>query len=154
LVGVSTLESVAAGAAARLRAGCPRVAETGPIYAVLDARRGEVFTSGWRARRDDLGLDRPAILHPRALAPARLASLIAAGDSPPLAIGDGAVEFREVLERAGAVIPDDGSALHRVSALEHCRLASSVRPSDPDLVAPEYIRLPDAQMALGGARSQ
>jgi hypothetical protein len=64
----------------------------------------------------------------------------------PLAIGEGAVEFREVLERAGALIPDDHSAVHRVSAINHCRLALSMRGSPPDQVRPEYLRLPDAEI--------
>ncbi len=152
LVGVSTLESVASAAAGALAAGWAGEVEVGAIYAVLDARRREVFASAWRAPDDGRGLDWPAILDPAALTPGQLASLIEAGALRSLAVGDGAVEFREVLERAGAVVPDDGSGLHRVSALEHCRLASGARPSDPELVAPDYIRLPDAQIALGGAR--
>ena len=63
-----------------------------------------------------------------------------------LAIGEGAVEFREVLERAGALIPDDHSGIHRVSAINHCRLALSMRGSSPDQVQPEYLRLPDAEI--------
>jgi hypothetical protein len=71
-----------------------------------------------------------------------------------LAIGEGAVEFRQVLERAGALIPDDHSGIHRVSAINHCRLALSMRGSSPDQVQPEYLRLPDAEISrrAGGLR--
>jgi hypothetical protein len=64
-----------------------------------------------------------------------------------LAIGEGAVEFREVLERSGAWVPEDSSRLHRVSAVNHCRLAWWLPAGAPDLVHPEYLRLPDAEIA-------
>jgi hypothetical protein len=37
--------------------------------------------------------------------------------------------------------------LHRVSAREHCRLAVAARPSVDGRVEPEYLRLPDAEVA-------
>jgi tRNA threonylcarbamoyladenosine biosynthesis protein TsaB len=142
LVGVSTLQSLACNAAAD---------STGSVLAVLDARRGEVFAAGW-----PLGLQHgpPTLLSPRACAPDALAEVIETLAPDPLAIGEGAVEFREVLERAGALIPDDQSAIHRVSAINHCRLALNMRASSPDQVLPEYLRLPDAEISrrAGGAR--
>ncbi|MGZ4185843.1 MAG: tRNA (adenosine(37)-N6)-threonylcarbamoyltransferase complex dimerization subunit type 1 TsaB [Solirubrobacteraceae bacterium] len=146
LVGVSTLQSLACNAAADSDG-----LGTGSVLAVLDARRGEVFAAGW-----PLGLQQgpPTLLSPRACAPDALAEVIEALPPGPLAIGEGAVEFREVLERAGALIPDDQSAIHRVSAINHCRLALSMRASSPDQVLPEYLRLPDAEISrrAGGDR--
>jgi len=49
------------------------------------------------------------------------------------------------------VVPDDGAALHRVSALEHCRLAAGLEPQNPNDVRPEYLRLPDAELTLRAA---
>jgi tRNA threonylcarbamoyladenosine biosynthesis protein TsaB len=124
LVGVSTLESLSLNA------------EASSICAVLDARRGEVFAAAWRQRR--------RVLEPAAFDPAALAEWL----SPDtLALGDGAVAFRGVLERSGARIPGDGSDLHRVTAVNHCRLGLLADPSNPNAVRPEYLRLPDAEIA-------
>jgi len=146
LIGVSTLQSLACNAPAD-----GDVQRVGSVLAVLDARRREVFAAGW-----PLGLQQgpPTLLSPRACAPEALGKVVEALRPGPLAIGEGAVEFREVLERAGALIPDDHSAIHRVSAINHCRLALSMRGSSPDQVHPEYLRLPDAEIGrrAGGTR--
>lgn len=139
LVGVSTLESLALGA--RDRGNGPRV-----VVAVIDARRGEAFAASWMA--DDLDRpDPPRLTEPRALTPQALGELIAGLGPRTLAVGDGAVKFREVLERSGASIPEDDSDLHRVSAVNHCRLARNRRASAPDEIRPEYLRLPDAEIS-------
>jgi tRNA threonylcarbamoyladenosine biosynthesis protein TsaB len=121
LVGVSSLAALAAGAG-----------DDGPVVAVIDARRGEVFAAG-------------PDFEPVALAPAALAARIEPGS---LAVGDGAVRFRLELERAGAVIPADESPLHRVSALEVCRLGAAGVPVDRDTLLPDYRREPDAKPRL------
>lgn len=135
LVGVSTLASLALGAAQSESGGLAHV------VAVLDARRGEAFAAAWgRAEAGGLG---ERLLAPAALAPEELGRRILPSS---LAIGDGAVKFRGILERSGASIPPDESKLHRVSAASHCRLAQSL-PSPPlTEVVPEYLRLPDAEL--------
>ena len=151
LVGVSTLESLALGA---LLPG--RVSERpSAVAAVIDARRREVFAAGWRLSSDTcdaLAAER-RFLEPRALGPADLAQRLRAIGSRVLALGDGAVEFRVVLERSGASIPDDDSELHRVSAINHCRLATGLRAGAPDEIRPEYLRVPDAEIAVRATRS-
>jgi len=141
LIGVSTLESLALGAAT----GGDAVSAGEPVIAVIDARRGEVFAAGWRVGRGER-LDEPAIM-PRALEPEGAARNL---DKHPaaLVIGNGAVKFRPILERSGASIPEDESRLHEVSALHHCRLALGAPLGSPELVRPEYLRLPDAEIAL------
>jgi tRNA threonylcarbamoyladenosine biosynthesis protein TsaB len=128
LLGVSSLEALAAGAAgeppAEGAAGEP------PLYAVIDARRGEVFA--YAAGR----------LEPQAIAPADLAARLLPGAR---AVGDGAVRFREELERGGAVIPPDDSPHHRVSALQVCRLGAAGKPGRRDALVPDYRRDPDAR---------
>ena len=122
VTGVSSLEALAAGAG-----------ETGgAVVAVIDARRGEVFAAGWGG----------PIFGPLAIAPAVLAARLEPGS---LAVGDGAVRFRAELERAGAVVPADGSELHRVSALHVCRLGADKPPGDRDALLPDYRREPDAK---------
>ena len=115
------------------------------VLAVLDARRGEVFAASWRM--DEVEGFETALLLPRAFAPETLAELVTPLGPTTLAIGDGALAFRQVLERSGAFIPDDDSQLHRVTATNHCRLADGLQASVPDEVRPDYLRAPDAEMA-------
>jgi tRNA threonylcarbamoyladenosine biosynthesis protein TsaB len=147
LVGVSTLHALARGAAADASV------DHDGVVAVIDARRGEVFAAGW-GTGDAVRADAPPVLRPRALAPQALADTMRADGRPWLAVGDGAVEFREALEHAGARIPEPESRLHRVSAAEHCRLALALRPGPPEGIQPEYLRLPDAEINLRTARQQ
>ena len=141
LVGVSTLESLA------LARPAPDAAPAGldAVLAVLDARRGEVFAAIWRI--DEAGEFDNALLRPRAIAPEALAELAEPLGSTTLAVGDGAVAFREVLERSGSFIPDDDSPLHKVTATNHCRLADRLEGGVPDEVRPDYLRAPDAEIA-------
>jgi tRNA threonylcarbamoyladenosine biosynthesis protein TsaB len=128
IVGVSTLRALAAAA---------RAAPGQGVLAVVDARRGEVFVGGWRAGAQVLG--------PVAVAPSAVGALAGGGW---LAVGDGALRFREDLERAGCVVPEDGSAQHGVSARMVCRLAlRASRGTERDRVVPDYIRKPDAVLA-------
>jgi tRNA threonylcarbamoyladenosine biosynthesis protein TsaB len=144
IVGVSTLRSLATVAAASAPAQ-GRLA-----LAVLDARRGEVFAAGWA----DPGAPDTPLIAPAAVAPEQLAATLAETGQRWLAIGDGAVAFRQVFERSGARVPDDEAALHRVSALSHCRLATGLRPQNPNDVRPEYLRLPDAELTLRAGASK
>jgi tRNA threonylcarbamoyladenosine biosynthesis protein TsaB len=141
LAAVSTLQSLAL---ARVAAG-DVPAGLDSVLAVLDARRGEVFAASWRLDEAD-EFDR-ALLLPHALAPEALAELVAPLGPTTLAVGDGAVAFRGVLERSGSFIPEDDSPLHRVTATNHCRLADRLDGGAPDEVRPDYIRAPDAEIA-------
>jgi tRNA threonylcarbamoyladenosine biosynthesis protein TsaB len=134
LVGVSSLEALAAGPRGDSppswsRGDSPPVSPGG-VVGVIDARRGEVFAAAYPG------------FGPVALAPEALAARIGAGW---LAVGDGAVRFREELERAGAAIPADDSPLHRLSALQVCRLGADAEPADRDALLPDYRREPDAK---------
>ena len=145
LVGVSSLHALARGAVAD-----GRPAEGG-VMAVIDARRGEVFAAGW-ATEDVAQPAAEPLLEPRPLTPDALAETMAAAGRAWLAVGDGAVEFRTALERSGARIPGRDWGRHRISAVQHCRLATGLAPVDPDGVQPEYLRLPDAEITLRAAR--
>lgn len=124
LVGVGTLEALARGAGPRPQR---------PVLAVLDARRGEVFSllrgpgeATWEA----------LVESPEELA-ARLRGLAPA----PLCVGSGAVRFRRELADTGAEVPADGDPIHRVAADRICELAT-VAPVAPE---PIYLRPPDAE---------
>jgi tRNA threonylcarbamoyladenosine biosynthesis protein TsaB len=140
IVGVSTLRSLAAGAAAPAADGHLPVA-------VLDARRGEAFAAAWADPRADHDAT-PPLIAPAAMDPATLAQRLADPARSWLAVGDGAVRFRGVLEGSGAQVPADGAEVHRVSAAQHCRLASELPRQAIDDVRPEYLRIPDAELAL------
>jgi tRNA threonylcarbamoyladenosine biosynthesis protein TsaB len=126
LVGVSTLEVIAR-----------RLQDT--ALAVLDARRGEAFAAAWRAGE--------RLLAPVALRPDELAERARALPRPLRAAGDGSVRFREQLRAAGAEVPDDSSPLHRVSARVLCAMAAEAEEGPPGTVVPDYLRLPDAEIA-------
>ena len=131
LVGISTLRALAEGAGEH----------GGATLAVLDARRGEAFAAAWAPSGEEL-------LAPAALAPEALAAAAAALPTAALAVGDGAVRFRSQLEAAGVAVSADDSAVHRVDAAAHSRLAAAMEPPARDAVLPTYLRLPDAELAL------
>jgi tRNA threonylcarbamoyladenosine biosynthesis protein TsaB len=119
LAGVSSLAALAA----------PVNAER--VAAVIDARRGEVFAALWEARRQTLA--------PVAVPPAELAALL---PDCTVAVGDGAIRFRDELEAAGATVPPEDSQLHRMSAAWICRLGDWTESAP---VLPSYLREPDAK---------
>ena len=87
---------------------------------VIDAKRREVFVPG-----------------PRALAPEDLDL-----ETGTVCVGDGAVRYRELLERAGAEVPPDDDERHLPRARFHAELARDFGPVDR--VEPLYVRVPDA----------
>jgi tRNA threonylcarbamoyladenosine biosynthesis protein TsaB len=147
LVGVSTLRSLALNPVSE-----PVPTEPEAVLAALDARRGEAFVAAWTLQ----GLDplSPPLLRPVALGAVALGEEVRRLGVTALGVGEGAVAFREVLERSGASVPEDDSELHRVNAVNHCRIARDLEPSDPVRVQPEYLRLPDAELARRAAGKQ
>lgn len=129
VVGVGSLHALALGAV-------PDSGDTA-VLAALDARRGEAYAAAWAAGGASLAA-------PAALSPERLAELAAMLPAPPLAVGDGAVRFRDELERAGALVPPDEASVHRISAVHVCRLGATGEPVDRDALVPDYRREPDA----------
>jgi tRNA threonylcarbamoyladenosine biosynthesis protein TsaB len=87
---------------------------------VIDARRGEVFTTG------------PAVCRP--------ADLDVAGKR---LVGDGAIRYRDVFEAAGAEIAADDDEAHVPDPLLLLARAGAFGPAE--LVEPLYVREPDAR---------
>jgi tRNA threonylcarbamoyladenosine biosynthesis protein TsaB len=104
---------------------------------VIDAKRGEVFAAlfGEGEPLTDPFVARPDQLQERA--GHDLANAVA--------VGDGSIRFRDILEAAGMHVPPDSSELHLVRALHICRLGARVPPERPEAVLPTYIRDPDAE---------
>jgi tRNA threonylcarbamoyladenosine biosynthesis protein TsaB len=81
-----------------------------------------------------------------------VAEVLVAAGAPWLAVGDGAVRYREQLERAGATVPGDASPLHRVSAEAICKLGlHATVTAELEAILPDYRRRPDAEIALESA---
>jgi tRNA threonylcarbamoyladenosine biosynthesis protein TsaB len=145
LAGVSSLEALALGAG--MQDG------VAGVLAVIDARRGEAFAGAYRVSEQ---LSISELAPPRALAPEDLAEVLARAELADggsgerwLAIGDGAIRFREHLERAGATVPDDGSQLHLIDARAICDLGERTPAVvSYEQVVPDYRRRADAEIAL------
>ncbi|MFI5010023.1 MAG: tRNA (adenosine(37)-N6)-threonylcarbamoyltransferase complex dimerization subunit type 1 TsaB [Solirubrobacterales bacterium] len=164
LVGVSTLRALAEGvwagaskegvdasvgeADAATRNWADAASGWDTVVAAIDARRGEVFAGAYAPGRE--------VVAPRALVPDALASML---KGSALAVGDGAVRFRSHLEELGVAVPENSSPLHRVSGACICELACSgegaldASPASFAAVVPDYLRRPDAEIALEAAAS-
>ena len=110
------------------------------MLAVIDARRTEVFVAGYEAGRQVLG--------PVAVTPDAVPALVAGSDW--LAVGGGALRFRQLLEGGGLIVAPERSPLHLVSPAAILRVAFAEPTDAPADVLPIYLRLPDAELALRG----
>ncbi len=134
LLGVSSLHALAH------RALCD--GREASVLAAIDARRGEVFAGGWSPHGE--------LFAPCAVAPDCVGDLLPQRESW-LVVGDGAVRYRSHFEDLGVEVPPDDSLLHRISGAAICELALHAQPSTPGTVLPDYLRRPDAEIALQGA---
>jgi tRNA threonylcarbamoyladenosine biosynthesis protein TsaB len=133
LVGLSTLRVLAAAAA---------TPQTPAVLSVVDARRGEAYAA---THIDGQLLEGPLALTPEGLL--ELARTPPPGDQARwVAVGDGALRFREHLRTAELIIPPEDSSLHRVSARVLCELAAGERGQEPEDLVPDYVRRPDAEL--------
>lgn len=116
---------------------------TKTIVAVVDARRGEVFAASYRATPG--GLQR--LDGPRVCAPADLASDLQARNEDCLLVGDGALRYREQLERRGVEHAEPALAHPSAWALVQLAHAQALREEfvGPDEIHPTYLRKPDAE---------
>lgn len=145
LVAVSSASALAHGA---LREIGGEIAGE-PLIAAIDARRGEIFAAAYDLAGRELAA-------PRALDPERLEEMLAglgpAGEPGPVAVGDGALRHRAVLEAAGVRVPSERSPAHLLRAGAICELAVEVlSPGPSEGVLPDYGRRPDAELALESA---
>lgn len=131
-IGLATARGLADAVAAELLGastlGALRVGAGEGAFAVVDARRGEVFAEG------------PG-LAARAISPAALAARLAPG---AIAVGDGALAWRDPLEAAGAVVPPADDPRHAPGPAALLALAERA----PAAAAPVYLRAPDAVPAV------
>ncbi len=167
LVGVCSLRALALGALWDAGAGADAGSGSGSgrVLAVIDARRGEVFAAAYEragtagaggagaGAREAVGMRE--LSEPRVLAPERVAGALAAlGGSDWVAVGDGAVRYAEELEGGGVTVAQACSPSHLLRASAVCALgAAADAVAGLEALAPRYLRRPDAELALGGARA-
>lgn len=140
-IGVATARAVAIARAIPIHPVSSLAALAAPIDApvsvpVIDAKRGEVFAALYREGRELV----PAF----AATPEEAAARLGGDAVGALAVGDGSLRFREVLEAAGLSVAPGDSQLHVVRALHVCRLAAGVPAVHPEAALPTYLRAPDA----------
>lgn len=145
-IGVSTARALAqatglavAGISSLAALAEPVDPAAGSVLTLIDAKRGEVFAALWSG---------PGALTwgPLALSPQALVERLSRLTSPPLAIGDGSLRFRDELERFGVRVPAVEDRAHRVSAAAVCRLAEAGEETPLEQVEPDYLRRPDAEL--------
>jgi tRNA threonylcarbamoyladenosine biosynthesis protein TsaB len=108
------------------------------VLAVLDARRGEAFAALYSSAGEQLW-------EPLVASPSDLAERVAELPEPPLAVGSGALRFRQELASRGVDIPDETAPVHRVAARHVCALAEAEANGSGGRLEPIYLRPPDAQ---------
>jgi tRNA threonylcarbamoyl adenosine modification protein YeaZ len=92
------------------------------VQPLIDAGRQQVFVPGPTAvRPDDLELEPGAVC-----------------------VGSGAIRYRAMLERKGAIVPEDDDERHVPRARLHVSLAREFGSADE--VLPIYVRAPDAKV--------
>jgi tRNA threonylcarbamoyladenosine biosynthesis protein TsaB len=137
-IAAATARALALGTGATLSKNSTLAALAAPslscapdVLAVLDARRGQVFTQRFSEEGPTTGI---FCVEPHDL-PA---------EGGPLIVGDGAVRYREALTDLGCIPPDD-SPLHRVTAAGHV-LSADLAPVAAGELVPIYVREPDAEV--------
>ncbi|HXC45078.1 MAG TPA: tRNA (adenosine(37)-N6)-threonylcarbamoyltransferase complex dimerization subunit type 1 TsaB [Solirubrobacteraceae bacterium] len=138
LVGVSSLRALAHGAGER----APRV------LTAIDARRGEVFVAAYEGEQE---LVAPHAAHPEELGELLDDAAIELRSEEWLALGDGALLYREAFERLGVHV-DGSPGRHLIQARSVCALGERASTSSEPIL-PDYRRRPDAEIALEGART-
>ena len=130
LVGVGSLDALAHGAFAQ--------AGERAVLAAIDARRNELFSALFAhggGRRSE-----PAVEGPE-----ELVSRVSQLPEATLAVGSGALRFRDELRKAGVEVPDDDDPVHRVSAAQTCAIGAGLDASAEPAIEPLYLRRPDAE---------
>lgn len=142
VVGVSTLEALALGAADRAPVGAT-------LVPLLDARKKEVYAGFFR--RTEAGVE--AIGPAAALAPEALAERLAELPAPLLLFGEGYRIYREVLDEAtaGRRLEPAPEGLPRFPGAEEVAALAFREPLVFDPAAlfalePEYLRKSDAEL--------
>jgi tRNA threonylcarbamoyladenosine biosynthesis protein TsaB len=117
------------------------------IAAVIDGRRGEVFSALYRAVPGGVVRETERVVQK----PEHLAAQLEAHPADVLAVGDGAILYRDVLQEVGARVEFGGSANAHPDAASLVELAAPrlLREEHDPLfeIVPLYLRKSDAEIA-------
>jgi tRNA threonylcarbamoyladenosine biosynthesis protein TsaB len=153
-IGISTVKGLAAAVGASVvgvsglaALALPFLHIDGPVVAMIDARRGEVYHACYRGGKDTLIPVAPAAVDaPQAAA--------AALPQDAILVGSGALLYREILESCGPRIRFANASGHviRAASVGLLSMARFTRRDvhDLDSLVPDYIRKSDAQIQLPG----
>jgi tRNA threonylcarbamoyladenosine biosynthesis protein TsaB len=127
--------------------------QTVGVLAAIDARRGEMFVAAYDGELE--------LVAPRALPPGEVRGLCEdelahTGVDRWMAVGDGALRYRDAFEHCDVFVPGERATAHRIQAPAICELA--LGPTEPMCagevqVLPDYCRRPDAEIAYEQAAS-
>lgn len=142
LVGASSLEVIAYGGQSY----------DGPVVAVIDARRDEVYAAAYLFDRGEMS---ERIMDETVMSPDALCDVLVKMNGTPLLIGDGVRRYGHLFaERAGdrMVTMHDSLNFPHAAYLAHIARDRHLREGADDLVnlAPNYIRLSDAEIGFRG----
>jgi tRNA threonylcarbamoyladenosine biosynthesis protein TsaB len=130
LVGVGSLDALAHGAFVQ--------ASGRAILAAIDARRRELFSALFVPGAGRLS-------EPAVEGREELASRVSQLPEATLAVGSGALRFRDELRKGGVEVPDDDDPVHRISAAQTCAIGAGLDASAKTAIEPLYLRRPDAE---------
>ncbi len=142
LTPVSTLEVVAMGIADDCAVG-------DVVLPVIDAKRDEVFSCAYQPIQDKNDTVLKPLSEPFVSKPLDIAKSL--GDievGSAVAAGDGAVRYRTELQSVGIKVLDDENGAHIPIGRNICKLAARIDSIPLEEIAPNYLRLPDAELTL------
>ncbi len=137
LTGVCTLDALARGVEG--------AADGDWVAAVIDARRSQVFAALYRFHPPTPHRDVERLVGPVVCAPGDLATELGVGERPVVAVGSGALRFRDHLILEGLTVPGPASPSHTVSAGHLAALGALVESASQHPPKPIYLRAPDAE---------
>lgn len=133
----STLKLLAAGMSCEL--------EETELVPVIDAKRGQLFISLYI--REGEGLRR--VGDEVVSAAGGLSAVLETSEAGQTVVaGDGAIRYREEIERSGIKVAPAISRSHMLQAARICEILEETPLLGPGEVVPRYLRLPDAEINL------
>ena len=120
---------------------------SGNVLAVIDARRGEVFTQAFELDAGSVRTLAPAIVVDPALPLAPLTAVVSK-TTALRAVGDGAVRYRQRFEEAGCTVVDGSPSVHELA-----RRGDELDRSPTRVPTPLYLREPDARIGAWATRA-
>jgi tRNA threonylcarbamoyladenosine biosynthesis protein TsaB len=119
----------------------------GPVVAVIDARRSQVFAARYTLHPEGgAAQSGPVAL----FEPGEVARQLLSGGEPHLVVGDGALRYRALFEgEASVVMGSEGLGApmpHCVLSVANDHLGRAELASDPDTVEPLYLRDADVRI--------